>query len=114
MANVNVTITIDEKLLHSSKILAARQKTSLSGLIREYLSVATGNVGEGNLAKDPETLLRIYSLGQADRKAVMKSLGIDYGTLIEMLSVRGLSLPRIPEDEADRMADEFVSLWKGQ
>lgn len=65
------------------------------------------------MAKDPETLLRIYSLGHADRKGVMKALGVDYGTLITMLSGRGLPLPRVPEDEADRMADEFVSLWKG-
>ncbi len=113
MGNVNVTITIDEKLLHSSKVLAAKRKTSFSGLIREYLSVATGSAGEEDLAKDPETLLRIYSLGQADRKAVMKSLGVDYGTLIGMLSVRGLSLPRVDDDESERMAQEFASVWKG-
>ncbi len=113
MANVNVTITLDEKLLYSSKVFAAKRQTSLSGLIREYLSLATGSDNKKDSAKDPETLLRIYSLGQADRKGIMKALGVDYGTLIVMLSSRGLPLPRVPEDEADRMSETFVSLWKG-
>lgn len=114
MGNVNVTITMDDKLLHSSKILAAKQHTSLSGLIREYLEVATGNMRASGLEKDPGFLLRVYSLGQADRKEVLETLGVDYGTLIRMLSDRGLPLPRVSEKEADQMAEEFVSVWKGE
>ncbi len=114
MGNVNVTITMDNKLLHSSKILAAKRHKSLSGLIREYLQTATGNVATVDLGKDPETTLLIYSLGQLDRKDVMKSLDIDYGTLIRMLADRGLSLPRVSDEEADRMAEEFVLVSKSE
>ena len=114
MRNVNVTITIDDKLLHSSKILAAKRHKSLSGLIREYLQMLTEDIATSNLEKDPDSMLRIYSLGHVDRKDIMKALDVDYGTLIQMLSDRGLSLPRVSEEEADRLAEEFVSVWKGE
>ena len=37
MAKTNVTLTIDEELLIEARVIAARQQTSVSGLIRDHL-----------------------------------------------------------------------------
>lgn len=37
MGKTNVTLTIDEELLTEARVLAARQHTSVSGLIRDHL-----------------------------------------------------------------------------
>jgi len=42
MAARNVTLTLDEELLVQARILAARRRTSVSGLVREQLEVMVG------------------------------------------------------------------------
>jgi metal-responsive CopG/Arc/MetJ family transcriptional regulator len=37
MGRTNVTLTIDEELLTEARVIAARQHTSVSGLIRDHL-----------------------------------------------------------------------------
>ena len=37
----NVTIAIDEKLLHEARLIAAERSTSLNAMIREYLTRLT-------------------------------------------------------------------------
>jgi hypothetical protein len=42
----------------------------------------------------------------------MRALGVDHGTLLLRLGERGLPLPSLPPDEIDRMADDFVRVWR--
>lgn len=42
MAARNVTLTLDEELLVQARILAARRRTSVSGLVREQLEALVG------------------------------------------------------------------------
>jgi hypothetical protein len=42
MGTKNVTLTIDEELLMEARVLAARRRTSVSGLVREQLEHLVG------------------------------------------------------------------------
>jgi hypothetical protein len=44
----------------------------------------------------------------------MRALGVDHGTLRLRLGERGLSLPSLPAEEIDRMAEDFLRLWREQ
>jgi hypothetical protein len=62
--------------------------------------------GEGH---DP---LARFSRGELGRVEAMRALGVDHGTLLLRLGERGLPLPSLPPDEIDRMADDFVRVWR--
>src|SRR3954451_528445 len=51
-----------------------------------------------------------FSAGDISCKQATRALGITYGELLDRTSERGLPLPRVSEDVADRMADTVVQL----
>src|SRR4051812_37355663 len=58
---------------------------------------------------EPDVVAR-FSAGDISRKQAMRALDITYGELLDRTSERGLALPRVSEDIADRMADTVVQL----
>jgi AbrB family looped-hinge helix DNA binding protein len=58
-------------------------------------------------------ILKRYSDGKSSPEETLKKLGLDYGTLLTMLSRSNLPWPRLPKAERERMAKEFVELWSG-
>jgi plasmid stability protein len=99
----HLTINIDDRLLRASKVFAAEHGTSISKLVRTHLSELTGMAPNSTTA-DP---LELFSRGAIGRKDAMSALGVDYGALIDLLVERGLSLPSLPDDELERMADDM-------
>ncbi len=51
-----------------------------------------------------------FSQGVISRKQAMRHLGVSYGELLDRVAERSLPLPRVSEDEANRMADVVVAL----
>ena len=51
-----------------------------------------------------------FSTGKVSRKQAMRLLNISYGELLDRLSGRELPLPRVTDEEANRMADLIVAL----
>jgi hypothetical protein len=43
----------------------------------------------------------------------MRALDVDYGTLFKLMAARGLSIPRVPDEEAETMARNFARVWRG-
>ena len=51
-----------------------------------------------------------FSQGVISRKQAMRALGIEYGELLDRVAARSLPLPRLSDQETDRMADVMVAL----
>lgn len=59
---VKTTITLPEELLEKAKMVAIREKTTLSGLMRQTLEAKIMH-RRGKLVKDPMRLAGIFKLG---------------------------------------------------
>ena len=105
----NLTISLDEALLRAAKIYAARKGTSVSRIVRDHLAEVTGLAAAKPAGDD---WLARFSRDEVGRREVMRALGVDYGTLIEMMAARGLPLPALPEEETDAMAATFARVWR--
>jgi hypothetical protein len=105
----NLTVTIDAELLRAAKIYAARTGTSLSRIVREHLAEVTGLRPR---AEDDDALTR-YARDEIGRHEAMRALGVDYGTLLDLMAERDLSIPRVPEQDAEAMARTFARIWRG-
>jgi hypothetical protein len=57
----------------------------------------------GKQSDEVEALLVSYSNGKVDRRHVMRRLDVSYGELLELLHLRGLDLPRVSDEDAERM-----------
>jgi hypothetical protein len=57
----------------------------------------------------PDPVL-LFSQGEISRKQAMRQLGITYGELLDFVADRSLPLPRVSDEETDRMADMMVAL----
>lgn len=65
----NITLSVSEETFDNARIIAAERKTSVSGLVREYLD----QLGrQKNRAKDAMAELRVLSETSSAR------LGVDY------------------------------------
>jgi hypothetical protein len=53
---VNVTLSLEERLLERARRLAARRGVSLNQMIRDYLAEVTGERSPEDLVKELETL----------------------------------------------------------
>lgn len=104
----NLTVTIDAALLRAAKVHAARTGTSLSRIVREHLAEVTGLQPR---AEDDDILAR-YAHDEIGRHEALRALDVDYGTLLEMMAIRGLSVPRVPDREAAGMARAFAQVWR--
>jgi hypothetical protein len=103
----NLTVSIDAELLRAAKVHAARTGTSISRIVREHLAEVTGlrPRAEGDI-------LARYACDEIGRHETMRALGVDYGTLLEMMAQRELSVPRVPDQEAEAMARTFAQIWR--
>ncbi len=105
----NLTVTVNADLLRAAKIYAAQQGTSISRIVRQHLAELVGQ--QARLADDD--VLARFAQDRIGRQEAMRALGVDYGTLLELLAARGLALPRVPDQQADAMAATFAKVWRG-
>jgi hypothetical protein len=106
----NLTLSLDEELLHAAKVYAATHRTSISRIVREHLRELTEGSAQADPARDdPVSAFAAMRIG---RQEAMRLLGIDYGRLLDRLAARGLDLPRLPDEETSAMADAFVHVWR--
>ena len=105
----NLTVSIDAELLRAAKTYAARTGTSISRIVREHLAEVTG------LRPRPEDddVLARYARNEIGRHEALRALGVDYGTLLELMAERGLAIPRVPDEEAEAMARTLARIWRG-
>ncbi|MCK5524309.1 MAG: hypothetical protein KAI83_14345 [Thiomargarita sp.] len=61
--------------------------------------------------KEIKTLKR-FSEGEIGRLEAMKTLNIDYSTLLDRVGQQGLSLPTLPFNELEHKANQFVHILK--
>lgn len=61
----------------------------------------------------PDPVL-LFSQGGNSRKQAMRQLGISYSELLDFVADRSLPLPRVSDEETDRMADMMVALLDRQ
>jgi hypothetical protein len=58
-------------------------------------------------------ILRAFSHGTVTKDAAVRQLDLrDYAQLLVVLGAFGVPLPRLPDADIERMADEFLSLWR--
>lgn len=86
----DLTVLVDDELLRSAKLHAARRGTTLDGLVRDHLGEVTGFRSEPVYGGD---LLERFSRGEVGRQEAQDALGVDYGTLLMRLAERGLPVP---------------------
>lgn len=106
----SLTVLIDDELLRSAELHAARRGTTLDGLVRDHLEEVTGFRSEPVHGRD---LLIRLSRGEIGRQDAQDALGVDYGTLLVRLTERGLAVPSLSADEIERQADVFARVWRG-
>ena len=59
------------------------------------------------------TILQKYGRGEIDQDQAMDALGIDhYGELVVMLSKADIPFPRLPKDQEEKLANDFVRILK--
>lgn len=104
----NLTVTIDPELLRAAKVYAARSGTSISRIVREHLAALTG------LQSRPQgdDALARYARDEIGCHEAMRALDVDYGTLLDRMARRGLSVPRVPDEQAEAMARTFAQIWR--
>lgn len=79
--------------------------------VSEFVAVgrASPAIASAERSAAPDHVL-LFSNGQISRKQAMRLLGVSYGELLDRLSGRELPLPRVTDEEANRMADLIVAL----
>jgi hypothetical protein len=111
---VNFTGSVDRDLLKRAKILAAKTDTSVNALFNAELRylVETFEAAEASGNQNFRTLLD-FSLGRIQDRKAMEALGIDSGEDLFLLMAQAhLPMPRLPDAETRRMADDLNSLLK--
>jgi len=99
-----LTIVLNESLHNAIKTYANQHAISINQIIREHFAQLTN-------IEHVKTLKR-FSEGEISRLEAMKMLNIDYSTLLDRLGQQGLSLPTLPFDELEQMANQFVHIFK--
>jgi hypothetical protein len=57
-------------------------------------------------------ILHAFSHGAMTTDEAVQQLGLrDYAELLVVLGAFGVPLPRLPDADIERMADEFLSIW---
>lgn len=100
-----LTITLNNSLHNAIKAYSSQHNISINQIIRGYFAQLT------NLerTKEIDTLER-FSGGEIGRLEAMKTLNIDYSTLLDRVGQQGLSLPTLPFEELEQMANQLVQI----
>ncbi len=104
----NITFIVDDELLRQMKILAAKHKTSINALVRDYFShLASSGLAEAEAMNGNLQALFDYSIGRIGRHKAKTRLGVDDLTLANMMRQAGFPPPRAALEEEDRMLKEI-------
>ena len=109
---VNFTGSVDRDLLKRAKVLAAKADTSVNALFNAELRylVETFEAAEASGNQNFRTLLD-FSLGRIHDRKAMDALGIDSDEDLFLLMAQAhLPMPRLPDAQTRRMADDLKSL----
>jgi hypothetical protein len=104
----NITIGINNSLFNAAQNYATQHNTTISQIIQGYLAQLTGVKPS---QAEIKTLER-FSRCEITRLEAMKTLDIDYSTLLDKLGQRGLSLPSLPPETLQPMVENFVRIMK--
>lgn len=66
-----------------------------------------------NMQAEKEDVLERFSRGELGRLQAMRKLDMSYSELLDHLAKKGLDLPRVPRDEAERMGRDLNELLNG-
>ena len=105
----NTTMNLPEELLTRVKEYAARNRTTMTAIVREHFEAITEP--EREPAEDDPLLA--YSKGLLSRAETIRRLGLrDYAELLVALGDADLPMPLPPAHEIENQAATFVRLWK--
>ena len=93
---VNITFALDDAVIAAAKVVAAKQDTTVTAMVRQLLEqhVALDGQLAANAASGVLQVLLDYSMGGLPRAAALQSLGMDdYGALLRLLNAAGLPHP---------------------
>lgn len=113
-ANVNFTASVERDLLRRAKIIAAKHDTSVNALFNNELRylVDTFEIAEQSNNQNYQALLN-FSLGRADSLQTMEALGIESEEDLFLLMAKAhLPMPRLPEDDTQKMVGQLNDLLK--
>jgi hypothetical protein len=114
---MNITFALDEQLIAAAKLLAARQNTSISALVRASLEQQVAldtEVASGGTSGVLQALID-YSMGRRPRTVTMDALGLDdYGSLLRLLNAAQLPHPLVPLAKRQAMAADMAQMVKAQ
>lgn len=112
---MNITFSLDERLVSAAKLVAARHETSISALVRTSLEhqVALDAEATSSGASGVLQALIDYSMGRRPRAVTMEVLGIDdYGVLLRLLNAAHLPHPLVPLAKRQAMAEHMARAIK--
>ncbi len=110
---VNITFALDDALIAAAKVVAAKQDTTVTALVRQLLEQQVALDGQlaASAASGVLQVLVDYSMGRLPRAAVLQSLGTgDYGVLLRLLNATGLPHPVVPLAKRKLMAAAMVKV----
>jgi hypothetical protein len=96
---MNITFALDAALIAAAKVVAAKQDTTVTALVRQLLEQQVALDGQlaASAASGVLEVLLEYSMGRLPRAAALESLGSDdYGVLLRLLNAAGLPHPVVP------------------
>ena len=104
----NTTFNLPEDLLARAKAYAAKNRTTVTAIIREHLNAVTVD-SKPHIQADP---LVAYSRGLLARNEAIRLLGLrDYAQLLVALGDADLPMPTPPPHEIENQAATFARLW---
>lgn len=110
---MNITFALGDALVSASKVLAAKQDTTMTAMVRAALEqqVALNAEAEASGASGVFQILLDYSLGRTPRAVTLAALGLDdYGALLGLLNAANLPHPLVPLAKRQAMAAGMVKL----
>ncbi|MFP5075961.1 hypothetical protein ACLE20_01500 [Rhizobium sp. YIM 134829] len=105
----NTTMNLPEDLVARVEAYAARNRTTITAIVREHLEAIT----EPEKAVSDEDPLLAYSKGLLSRQEAVRRLGLrDYADLLVALGDADLPMPLPSRQEIEHQASTFAELWK--
>jgi hypothetical protein len=102
----SLTLVVEDSLFQAANTYAVQRGLTLTQLLKTQLINLTQSAA---ITLDP---LEQFSQGRLSRFETMKLLNVDYSTLLSLLGQRGLSLPTLPAEQLEQMANTFVQVIK--
>lgn len=103
----NITFSIDDETIREAKIAAAKLNTSVNAIIRVLLANFANDLEkiDRNSIGNFQTLFD-FSIGRINYRQAQARLGVDDRTLFLMMCKAGLPMPRLSDQETERLASQ--------